>query len=300
MFEIFSLFLGTVLLRPYVFAFLAVYLVAGAAHMGWKRTLLYIPIGYFLAWSSEYASINWGFPYGDYYYIHDTMGQELWVAGVPFMDSLSYVFLSYCSYSMAVFLLSPVEATGLRLTVLETHGIRRSWETLTLGAFLFVLLDIIIDPVSFQGHKWFLGQIYGYRETGIYFGIPLSNFAGWLVVGFMMIWALQMLDWSSSLEPEKTPALAAIPLTRHLGPILYVSVLAFNLGITFWIGDRFLGITGCIILLPSVLLAFLFTRYKARHITLEMRERHFADFPPSEEQPGCVAGLAVVHELADE
>jgi len=300
MLEIFSLFWGTVLLRPYVFAFLAVYLAAGAAHMGWKRTLLYIPIGYFLAWSSEFASINWGFPYGDYFYIHDTMGQELWVAGVPFMDSLSYVFLSYCSYSTAIFLLSPVEATGLRLAVLETHGIRRSWETLALGAFLFVLLDIIIDPVSLQGYKWFLGQIYGYRQTGIYFGIPLSNFAGWLVVGLMMVYALQVLDRASFLEPVKAPALAAVPLARLLGPILYVSVLIFNLAVTFRIGDRFLGTTGCIILIPPALLSFLFTRYKARHITVEMRERHFADFPSSEEQPRYAADLSVARELADE
>ena len=35
------------------------------------------------------------------------MDQELWVAGVPFMDSLSYVFLAYASYSLALVALTP-------------------------------------------------------------------------------------------------------------------------------------------------------------------------------------------------
>ena len=71
---------GTVLLRPYVFSFLLVYLVAAGYHLGWRKTSAYVPIGYGLAWVSEFSSIHWGFPYGDYYYIPATVGRELWVA----------------------------------------------------------------------------------------------------------------------------------------------------------------------------------------------------------------------------
>jgi len=189
--ELLRLLWGTVLLRPYVFAFLAVYLLASSTQSGWRRTLLFLPLGYSIAWISEFSSIHWGFPYGDYFYIEDTLDRELWVMGVPFMDSLSYVFLAYCSFSTAIFLLSPVQFTAANAYILENHALRRSRQTLVLGAFLFVLLDIIIDPVALQGYRWFLGQIYGYREPGVYFGIPLSNFAGWLVVGFAMMAGLQ-------------------------------------------------------------------------------------------------------------
>ena len=146
-----------------------------AAGVGWRRTLVYLPVGYGLAWLSEYCSIHWGFPYGDYYYIPQTAEQELWVAGVPFMDSLSYVFLSYCSFSTAIFLMSPVTVARGELFILETRTLRRSWRTLVLGAFLFVFLDLIIDPVALQGYRWFLGQIYGYRQVGLYFGVPMST-----------------------------------------------------------------------------------------------------------------------------
>lgn len=277
--ELLRLLWGTVLLRPYVFAFLAVYLLASSTQSGWRRTLLFLPLGYSIAWISEFSSIHWGFPYGDYFYIEDTLDRELWVMGVPFMDSLSYVFLAYCSFSTAIFLLSPVQFTAANAYILENHALRRSRQTLVLGAFLFVLLDIIIDPVALQGYRWFLGQIYGYREPGVYFGIPLSNFAGWLVVGFVMMAGLQGLDSIRGLEPEQPSRLHRVPFISLLGTLLYISVLVFNLSVTVWIGERLLAVVGCLLAFFPALLAFFFTLYKQEHTRPQDLERHRRDFP---------------------
>jgi putative membrane protein len=281
MFDLVRLLYGTLLLRPYVFAFLLVYMAASTAHLGRRRTLVFIPLGYCIAWLSEFSSIHWGFPYGDYFYIPHTVNEELWVFGVPFMDSLSYVFLAYCSYSMAVFLLSPVVFTWQNVFILETRKVRRSWQTLTLGAFLFVLLDIIIDPVALQGYRWFLGQIYGYREVGTYFGIPMSNFGGWLLVGFAMVGALQMLDLSREPDGRSVSILERIPFISLLGPVLYISVLVFNLSVTFHIGEKLLGAVGCLILFFPFLFGVFFTLYKQANLNREHVERHVADFPLS-------------------
>jgi putative membrane protein len=277
--ELLRLLWGTVLLRPYVFAFLAVYLLASSAQSGWRRTLLFIPIGYSIAWVSEFSSIHWGFPYGDYFYVEDTLDRELWVMGVPFMDSLSYVFLAYCSFSTAIFVLSPVRFTAANAYILENHALRRSRRTHVLGAFLFVLLDIIIDPVALQGYRWFLGQIYGYREPGVYFGIPLSNFAGWLLVGFAMTAALQALDSIQSLEPNQPSHLHKVPFISLLGTLLYISVLVFNLSVTVWIGERLLAVVGSLLTFFPALLAFFFTLYKQDHTRPRDLERHRRDFP---------------------
>ncbi|MCE5334371.1 MAG: carotenoid biosynthesis protein [Desulfobacteraceae bacterium] len=263
---------GTIVLRPYVFTFLAVYLVAGCAHIGWKRTLAYIPLGYLLAWVSEYSSINWGFPYGDYFYIDTTSDRELWVFGVPFMDSLSYVFLSYCSYSLAVFLMSPaaIESRGLR--VMETPSIRRSPGVLLLGAFLFVMLDVIIDPVALQGHRLFLGQIYGYKSQGYYFGIPMSNFGGWLLVGLVLMAAQQFLDTRGRLDVRAARSRGPASWMRLLGPVLYFSVLGFDIFMTFYIGEILLGIVGLLITASLLVPMLFFSLYKLS------RAPH-ADFP---------------------
>ena len=269
MYELLRLLWGTILLRPYVFVFLAVYLVAGWRHIGWKRTLAYIPLGYALAWVSEFSSIHWGFPYGDYFYIQSTAHRELWVFGVPFMDSLSYVFLSYCSYSLAVFLISPVTLWSGNLITLETSRIRRSWQTLILGAFLFVLLDIVIDPVALQGERWFLGRIYGYRHEGFYFGIPISNFGGWLFVGAVLTGALQALERMFSVDSRPRLPAGRSSWMRLLGPALYFSVLLFNIAVTFYIGEMLLGLVDLLLLSVLLVPMALFTFYKNSNISAE-------------------------------
>jgi uncharacterized membrane protein len=281
MFEFLRLLLGTIVLRPYVFAFLTIYLVAAAAHLGWRRTLVFLPLGYGLAWLSEFSSIHWGFPYGDYFYIPSTRGRELWVFGVPFMTSLSYVFLSYCSYAMALFILSPVLLSKNQIMILETRRLRRSWQTLILGSFLLVLLDIIIDPVALMGDRWFLGQIYGYRVNGLYFGIPMSNFEGWLVVGLAMNAVLQLLDTLPSLEPKKASIFNRMPGARLLGPMLFLGIVAFNVAVTFWIEEYLLGFVGCTVLFfPSLLILF-FTLYKHASLNPTQIAQHCRDFPLS-------------------
>ena len=275
--DVLRLLAGTVVLRPYVFAFLAVYLVAASAHTGVRRTLLYIPTGYFVAWCSEFASIHWGFPYGDYFYIPHTIDRELWVFGVPFMDSLSYV--SYCAYSLAVFLLSPVRFAPGDVFVLETRAVRRSTATLILGAFLFVLLDIIIDPVALLGNRWFLGEIYGYKQVGLYFGIPMSNFWGWLVVGVAMVFTIQLMDRIPDAETRRGKSFRTVPFLRMLGPVLYVSILIFNLSVTFWIGANLLGAVGCMVIFFPVLLCIFFSLYKHTQTTPEHLEQYLRDFP---------------------
>ena len=281
MIEFLNLLAGTVALRPYVFVFLTVYLVAACAHMGWRRALCFIPLGYFVAWASEFCSIRWGFPYGMYYYIDSTAGRELWVAGVPFMDSISYVFLSYCSYATAIFLMSPLAAVKGEPLALETRAVRRGRSTLILAALLCVMLDIVIDPVALQGYRWFLGQIYGYSEQGIYFGVPLSNFVGWLVVALALVSLLQALDRCRWLDGKPPVRGAGFLQTGLLGPLLYLGILVFNLSVTFHIGDNSLGVSSAFLIFYTILMTFMWSRYKIKQFNPETILRHVEDFPHS-------------------
>lgn len=279
--ELWSLLIGTLGLRPYVFAFLAGYLIAAAAHLGWRRTLVFIPIGYGLAWLSEFSSIHWGLPYGHYYYIEATRYQELWVAGVPFMDSLSYVFLAYSSYATALLLCAPTRCGAGGLLVLETRRIRRSPVVWVLAGFLMMFLDIIIDPVALQGKRWFLGQIYGYSKAGLYFGIPLSNFLGWLLVGLILVGALQALDRIGMLDPVGPNWLGRVPWIQGLGTGLYLGVLGFNLAITWWIGEVLPALVGSLLVFFPMLLGAVFLRYKNKYLPPQAWADHLADFPQS-------------------
>jgi len=281
--EIIRIALGTVTMRPYVFAFLALYLIAAIAHLGWKKTLLFTVIGYLIAFGSEYCSIHTGIPYGWYYYIDTTSNRELWIAGVPFFDSLSYVFLAYCSYGTALLIVGPIKVWRYNLLILETLELRQSVKVLVLAALLQVFLDTIIDPVALQGGRWFLGQIYGYREVGIHYGVPMSNYAGWLLVSFLMIRMLQLIDASVGRRRsvDAPVGMSSLPFRALLGPFLYLSVLLFNLGITFLIGETQMALTGalaCGLLLATVI--FLVSR-RANQFTGHELAEHLRDFPQS-------------------
>jgi uncharacterized membrane protein len=278
--SLFPQILNTILLRPYVFVFLLIYFFGCSMHFGMKRAFLFGIIGYFIAWLSEYSSIHNGIPYGYYYYIGQTKGKEIWILGVPFMDSISYVFLAYASYSMALTVISPVLFSRGTIYLLETREIRNSIYARILGAIFFVYLDIIIDPVTLLGNRWFLGQIYRYPEKGIYFGVPISNFIGWFIVGFLLIYALQKID--SFLHVKRTVGRFGYryPWRFLIGPALYFGVLVFNISITFSIREYNLGWVGIfVILLPSFLLYSIIKLKLSSGNTDKALEAHLSDFP---------------------
>ena len=137
----------------------------------------------------------------------------------------------------------------------EVVGLRRSLTVLTLSAFLFMLIDVVIDPVALRGDRWFLGRIYEYPSPGVYFGVPLSNFLGWGVVGLATVALFQQVD--RALPAEAASGRGVRPLL--LGAALYYLILAFNLTMTFAIGEHLLGVVGMMLYAPITWL--LVTRY---------------------------------------
>jgi uncharacterized membrane protein len=283
-----SLLVGTVLLRPYVFIFLAVYLVGCSMQLGLRRALLFGVAGYLITWLSEYSSIHNGIPYGLYHYIEATRGKEIWVLGVPLMDSMSYVFLAYASYAVALVALSPVISVRGMPYLLETKKMRGSLSVRMLGALFMVYLDIIIDPIALRGGKWFLGEIYGYPAGGVYFGVPVSNFIGWLFVGFLLVWALQKIDAYLDKKEVRDCQGYRFPWRYMVGPALYAGVLLFNLWITFSIGEYNLGLAGIfIVLLPAALLYSIIRSRPAHGVAVtEAIESHLRDFPKAQLSTG--------------
>lgn len=243
--QLLHLIVGTVWLRPYVFAFLGVYLLLATPAWGWRRTAVYTSSGYFLAWLAEYSSTHNGFPFGYYvYHPESTIQNEIWVAGVPFMDSLSFVFLTFGGMQTARLIVECVQQNSNQAWDLrwENNSNPLKPKTIFLAGLLTMGLDIVIDPLSLRGDRWFLGQIYHYPGGGIYFGVPISNFSGWAFLSWAIIGTFAVLD-RKFLAPVMGPW-RSYPGDALWGSGLFLSILLFNLTVTFAIGEVLLGILG--------------------------------------------------------
>ena len=267
--ELARLLVGTVVFRPYVYAFFACFLVFALRQLRGRGTAVYLVVAWTIAFLCEYSSTRNGFPFGIYVYLDATRTRELWISNVPFWDSLSFVFLSYFSWRVAAAVRDP-RAPERRM--LEPR-------TALLAGLLMMLLDVVIDPVTLLGDRWFLGRIYYYPNGGAYFGVTLSNFAGWFFVGAVTVLVAQWLcrvnviriSEPEPVHPERSGAESKgqsspdvlIGTRRSASPSghlvdsdpstpdrrsyaqgerwaafgVYAGVFAFNLAVTAWIGE---------------------------------------------------------------
>ena len=222
--------LGTLTLRPYVFGFLAIFLIAGVRDLGRARTVAFLFWGGAVALAAELVSTRVGVPFGLYHYTDATRGAELFLGNVPFFSPLSFPFLAYAAFCLAR------RTLGQGWTA--TRGGRA--RVVLLSGLVMMLLDVVIDPLAVRGERWFLGHIFYYPDGGLYFGVPLSNFVGWLVVGWITVGGVV---WATAAPVGETPG----PGAPGLGIALYYLVLAVNLTVTVRIGEAMIAVAGIVV-----------------------------------------------------
>src|SRR5580693_4698520 len=256
------LLLSTIALRPYVFIFLASFLLIAIVNFGLRTTLLFTVLTYAVSLACEWSSVHNGFPFGLYHYIEATRGRELWVLGVPFMDSLSFTFLAFASYTVALLLSSPLYRRGADFRILDTWQIRRAPRVWLMAALFMVMVDMVVDPLSVLGDRWFLGKIFWYDPPGPHFGVPISNYLGWYFVAAITIAIFQWLDAA-----------------------LYAGIVLFGITMLFRINAPNIGWAAVFIYLPFAVLAIhILTRRESWGDDAAI-ERHLADFPYERDLP---------------
>ncbi|MGQ4555224.1 bisanhydrobacterioruberin hydratase [Halobellus sp. GM3] len=121
------------------------------------------------AYGIEYVGVNTGVPYGEFFYGVD-LGPT--VAGVPLGLPVFFIPLVMNSYLLCLLLLGDRAARApVRL----------------LSVIAAVLaMDLVLDPGAVALGFWV------YPEGGAFYGVPLSNYAGWVLSATVAVVAL---DW---------------------------------------------------------------------------------------------------------
>lgn len=218
--------------RPYVLMFLLSYLMISSRLMGWSWTGFFLILGYSIAFLSEFLSINFGIPYGWYFYKYENLKGEWLNHGVPVWDSVSYVFMNFAGLTMARLEITANKPWIISLKHCQHDFLSRiTLKTILKAAFLTMLLDVVVDPVAHLGKDWFLGDIYYYPNPGFYFDVTLANFLGWFVTCFAICGIGTLLSSIKTHTYHTTPT----PLWIWASVGLYYGIMGFGMAIAVYL-----------------------------------------------------------------
>jgi uncharacterized membrane protein len=145
---------------------------------------------------AEAVGVATGLPFGRYAY-SGTLGPELF--GVPVIVPMAWVMMAW-----------PALVVGRTLA-------RRKPAVLAVAAYALTAWDVFLDPqMVAAGHWTWFDPRYALPLIP---GIPLSNFAGWLLVSALMMVALGLLLPSSTAPVPSWPA-AALYLWVYFSSVL--------------------------------------------------------------------------------
>ncbi len=172
--------------------FAAASLLHAAAVHGPRTGLLVLAAAAGTGLVAEAVGVATGRPFGEYSYA-GTLGPQL--LGVPLLVPLAWTMMSY-----------PALLLARRLT--GNRPLRRGLVALLGGATL-AAWDLFLDPQMVAAGHW----TWAYPDPGLpgVPGIPLTNAAGWLLVGTVMTAVLDRVVPGASRDAPAPPALEVLP-----------------------------------------------------------------------------------------
>jgi uncharacterized membrane protein len=175
-----------------VLLFVGASLVHAAATRGlaWSLGLLLVAGGIGLA--AEAVGVRTGLPFGRYSYA-DTLGPK--VLDVPVIVPLAWTMMAY-----------PCLLLGRRLSRAagrQRRGAPSSVVAVLTGALALAAWDLFLDPQMVAARHWTWAHP-SPALPGVP-GIPISNFAGWVLVALLVVGALELVLPDTTRAPEGVP-----------------------------------------------------------------------------------------------
>ncbi|MDZ4768755.1 MAG: carotenoid biosynthesis protein [Chloroflexota bacterium] len=169
------------------------------------------------AWAIEYMGHTTGFPFGAYSYTDRLQPQ---IGGVPLFVPLAWLMMMPSSWAVAHLL------TG------DRRGWRGRIAFVGWSALAFTAWDLFLDPQMVSWDLWRWDDPSGFT----YFGIPWSNYAGWLLAALLLTTA------ASAVAP--TRRLPLLPLLTIYAVTWFLETFGL---ILFW-GQPGAGIVGGVVM----------------------------------------------------
>ena len=175
--------------------------------LGWRRMAFFVVWGSLIGGLSELIGTTTGFPFGAYSYT-GWFGPKLF-EHVPYFIPPSWFAMSIIALDLAH-----------RLT-------ERRWPRILLATVFMTLWDVSLDPAMSKAFPFWI-----YPDGGFFYGMPASNWAGWLVVSFIIIAGYEFLGGGLKTSHRWAPEVYALNCVFPLSiSLLYGLYGAFFIGL---------------------------------------------------------------------
>jgi putative membrane protein len=131
-------------------------LIAGLKPLADRKLMLGVVLITAYTYLIEFVGLKTGFPYGEFEYLVQ-LGPML--QGVPLGLPIFFVPLVLNSYLLS-----------------HVMGIGNFWKRIPASLVILIGIDLVLDPAAVALGIW-------QYQSGIYYGVPIQNFLGWLLSG---------------------------------------------------------------------------------------------------------------------
>lgn len=162
-------------------------------------TMAFLALVLAIPYGSEFLGVLTGFPYGTYAYT-GMAGPQLFGL-VPVFILIAWINISYMAIA----------------TTTVAFG-RSSYWLAPIDGLIAVAWDVMVDPLAVHAGIW------AWEPPGPFYGVPLSNFAGW----FLVVTILSLVARAVWSRDARAPVGGSRSLAAILPALLMGSSLAFG------------------------------------------------------------------------
>jgi len=202
--------------------------------LGWRRALMFFAITAMVSWGYEQIGVETGMVYGKYHYT-DVLGAKL--GHVPIIIPVAWFMMIYPSFIIASLI------TSGSISKNQNKISQVIWLSIA-SAVVMTVWDLVIDPYLSGPTQ----RAWVWESGGQYFGVPLQNFAGWLLTTFTvyflyLVFERRMTRYNSSL----TKQIMVMPILAY-GMMMISNIIPGEPPELRFIGPVVMGIPLCIAL----------------------------------------------------
>ena len=221
--------------------------IAGLFHaanrLNWRTAIWIFVVGFTISLASELTGTTTGYPFGPYSYT--TQLGYLIGGKVPFNIPTSWYYMLYASLAICGRVLK------------GSDDARTRWRWAAVAAVVLTAWDVSMDPamVATTHWVWQLPPMEGASPiqrlflTGFFYGMPLTNWIGWLLTGLIVARAMLAIvppsAWAERVAPSRLPlvlyaANGVLPLLICIGRGMWWAVLfgAIAMGVPLLLAMR--------------------------------------------------------------